>query len=547
MSLQIDIACSVPEETQRVARAAFPKGNSFMRMRDEFGNIYEDRQFADLFPPQGQPAEAPWRLALVTLMQFAEGLSDRQAAQAVRSRIDWKYALGLELTDSGFDHSVLCEFRARLLEGEAEARLFETMLALFKERGFVKAHSRQRTDPTHVVGAIRSLNRLESVGETLRAALEELAEIAPEWLKARVSPDWFDRYGARIEEYRLPQKDAERASLAETIGQDGWKLLEAAYSAGTPASVAEAPAIEILRRVWVQQYHLREGQLRWRSAEDLPPARQLIRSPYDPEATLSQKRSTLWTGYKVHLTETCEPEEVHLITDVQTTSAPTADVEVTALIHTALAKKERLPGKHLVDTGYVDADLLIQSQANHQVEIVGPVLPDGSWQGRAQEGFDISCFEIDWECHKATCPQGKISRYWKSGLDRRGQEEISIGFTYAECQACPDRPQCTRSKTSGRQLTVRPQAQHETLQAARQRQIRPEWKAEYDPRAGIEGTISEGVRAFGLRRCRYQGLAKTHLQHLMTAAAMNWTRMAHWLEGKPHASTRISRFVSLAA
>lgn len=194
MSLQIEIAYSVPEQTARIARAAFPKGSPYLAMRDQLGTLFADEQFADLFPPQGQPAEAPWRLALATVLQFAEGLSDRQAAEAVRSRIDWKYALGLELEDKGFDFSVLSEFRARLLHNGAEQRLFERLLTLGRERGWIKIRGKQRTDSTHVVAAVRALNRLECVGETLRDVLNTLAESAPDWLGAHLPSEWIDRY-----------------------------------------------------------------------------------------------------------------------------------------------------------------------------------------------------------------------------------------------------------------------------------------------------------------------------------------------------------------
>src|SRR5919109_4226513 len=210
MSLHAQEVPPVPEETIRVAHAAFPHGNIYMRMRDELGTIYDDQLFSTLFPARGQPAESPWRLALTTVMQFAEGLSDRQAADAVRSRIDWKYALGLALSDSGFDFSVLCEFRTRLLAGGLERLRLEAMLARFKERGLLKARGRQRTDSSHVLAAVRAVNRLESIGETLRAALNALAAAAPEWLAAQVAADWMDRYSRRFEETRLPKGEAPR-------------------------------------------------------------------------------------------------------------------------------------------------------------------------------------------------------------------------------------------------------------------------------------------------------------------------------------------------
>src|SRR3954451_967729 len=183
MSLKPTPIDPVPGGTARVAKAAFRRGNPLLKLRDELGAIFRDEDFADLFPRRGQPGLAPWRLALVTLLQFREDLSDRRAAEAVRARIDWKYLLGLELDDPGFDASVLCEFRARLIEGGAEERLLGRLLEACQGRGLLEARGRQRSDPTHVLAAIRRLTRLELVGETLRAALNELAAVAPDWLR----------------------------------------------------------------------------------------------------------------------------------------------------------------------------------------------------------------------------------------------------------------------------------------------------------------------------------------------------------------------------
>jgi transposase len=180
MSLPASPCDSIPEQTIQVARAACPKGNPSMRMRDVLGPIYANQTFAALFSHTGRPAEAPAQLALITVMQFAEGLSDAQAADAVRARIAWKYALALDLRDPGFDASVLSEFRQRLITGHAELLLVETMLTLGRAQGLLKAKGRQRTDSTHVLAAIQTLNRLECVGETLRHALNVLATAAPD-------------------------------------------------------------------------------------------------------------------------------------------------------------------------------------------------------------------------------------------------------------------------------------------------------------------------------------------------------------------------------
>ncbi len=234
MSLQPHHLYTVPDETARLARAAFLRGNTYVRMYDALGTIFHDHLFASLFSTTGQPAAAPVRVALATILQFAEGLSDRQAADAVRSRIDWKYLLCLELTDPGFDHTVLSEFRSRLLAHDAEQLLFDTLLTTFHDHGWLKAGGQQRTDSTHVLGAIRTLNRLECVGETLRHALNMLAVVAPDWLRVHSPSAWVDRYGPRVEEYRLPTSHVKRHAYAQLVGADGAQLLGAIYSATAP-------------------------------------------------------------------------------------------------------------------------------------------------------------------------------------------------------------------------------------------------------------------------------------------------------------------------
>jgi len=346
----------VPADTARVAQAVFPKGNPYLTLREEFGSLYADVLFAPLFAARGRAAEAPGRLAVVLVLQFAEGLSDRQAAEVVRSRIDWKYLLGLELTDAGFDFSVLSLFSGAFGGGGVEQQWLDTLLERFKARGVLKARGRQRRDSTHVLAAIRMVNRLECVGETLRHALNALAAEAPEWVPAQVLPEWYPRDAVRFEAYRLPKTDKERQALAETIGRDREQLLSRIYTPQTPARVRTHPVVEILRQVWVQQYVPQAGEVQWRTAADLPPAEQLLQSPYDPEARYSRKRETGWTGYKVHLTESCDAAAPRLLTHVTTPSAPTPDSVVTETIPHALAAKALLPAQHLVDAGYVDAN-----------------------------------------------------------------------------------------------------------------------------------------------------------------------------------------------
>ena len=549
MSLRPQVAYVVPEDTARVARAAFPKGNPSLRMHDELGRLYADQDFAALFPVLGQPALAPAQLALVTLMQFAEHLTDRQAADAVRARIDWKYALCLELDDPGFDHSVLCEFRARLLATEQEALLFEALLTRCREAGLVRARGRQRTDSTAVLAAIRTLNRLELVDEALRHALHTLAAVEPEWLRRACPPDWAERYGRRLADYRRPLTPAAREALAAQIGADGHQLIQAVCAPDAPAWLREVPAVEALRQIWVQQYHAPDdaGAVAWRAAGDQAPSAVRLDSPHDAEARFGTKRETSWTGYKVHLTETCDADTPHLIVDVQTTAATTPDHRLVAPIHTALAAADLLPAEHLVDAGYVDADNLLTSRREHQVELLGPALGDNSWQAHTPGAFTTACFAIDWDAHRITCPEGATSVKWVATHDPHGNADIVVSFHPATCRACPSRADCTRSARGPRRLTLHPPDRHQALLTARARQREPDFPARYAARAGVEGTIAQGVNVFDLRHARYRGLAKTRLQHLVTAAALNVARLAAWFAERPRSATRPSRLALLWA
>ncbi len=339
------------------------KGNRYLQLRDHFGMLFDNQHFAHLYSHEGKPALAPARLAVVTILQFMEGVGDQQAADNVRDRISWKYLLGLALEDPGFTQrvpaSVLSEFRRRLLQDDAAALLLDAVLALCRDAGsgtrWVQVRGKQRTDSTYVLAAMRELHRLENIGETLRHALNRLAVVAPTWLRAYADPAWSERYAVRIAQYRLPKDDPARQALAVTIGQDGYQLLAAVYARDTPPEVRAEPAVETLRQVWVQQFYCCDDPeapvIRWRLADEQPPTAQIISSPYDPEARYKTKRETTWVGYTVHLTETCEDDRPNLITQVTTTPASTDDHCLLAPIQADLAARDLLPAEHYVDSG----------------------------------------------------------------------------------------------------------------------------------------------------------------------------------------------------
>src|SRR6516225_3324029 len=291
----------VPADTARVARRAFRRGSLAMRARDELGAWCRDEAFSAAYGTRGAPGISPAQLAMVTVLQFTENLTDRQAADAVRGRLDWKYCLGLELDDEGFDFSVLSEFRSRLVAGQMEAALLEALLARLGALGLVRAGMPQRTDSTHVLGRIRDLNRLELAGESVRAALEALAAAAPAWLAGVIDASWQRVYGQRIDDFRLPGSTARRADLAVRYGRDGYLLLRQVHGPGAPGWLRDLPAVQALRRIWIQQFYLQAGEggekVIWRGAEQgLPPARSRLVSPYDLDARYAENAARAGPG-----------------------------------------------------------------------------------------------------------------------------------------------------------------------------------------------------------------------------------------------------------
>jgi transposase len=557
MSLHPHIIGPVPDETARIAHAAFPKGHPYLTFRDALGTVFQDEDFAALFPAWGQPGLPPWRLALVTILQFRENLADRQAAEAVRARIDWKYLLSLELTDPGFDFSVLSEFRDRLLAGNAAELLLDKLLERCRALGLLTARGQQRTDSTHVLAAIRVLNRLELVAETLRAALNAVATVAPDWLQALTPLAWYERYSRRIEESRLPKATAAREAYAQTVGEDGFLLLDALDTPDAPEGLRALPSLEALRRTWQRHYERTAcapaspgaspaSQVRFKASRELPPAAEGIESPYDVEARYRHKRDTQWTGYMVHISETCEPTMPHLLTHVHTTPATVHEAQCTTPIQQALVDKDLSPQEHLVDAAYVSSELLVQSRDDQGILLRGPTRPSQGWQTQVDGAYTIDQFAVDWDQQQVRCPQGHLSIAWWEHGGGQGSRPIIVEFDKHTCGPCPVRAACTRAKHTGRRLRLPPRNQSEALAAAQTWLASEEGQQLYKRRAGVEGTLSQGVRAFGLRRTRYWGVAKTHVQHVAIAAAINIDRIVAWLDARPRAQTRTSRFAALA-
>ncbi len=348
--------------------------------------------------------------------------------------------------------------------------------------------------------------------------------------------------------FRLPKSAGEKHAWAEQIGRDGWHLLTWLAQPEAPPGLAQAAQVCCLETVWQQQYSIdpaHDPVVRWREKALLAPAAERVTSPHDPEARYSSKGSTEWVGYKLHVTETCDPERPHLVTHVETTLATEQDIDHLETIHDALAQRQLLPKQHLVDSGYVSSEQLVKSQTTYGIQLLGPVRPDVSWQAQSPHTHDARHFQIDWQMRQVRCPQGTTNSLVHEQTGIRGNPVVELTFLQRDCTVCPARSLCTRGVV--RVLTLLPQAEFEALQARRDEQHTESFRQVYALRSGVEGTISQAVNTYAARRTRYRGLAKTHLQHVATAVAINLECIWHWMNGIPLAKTRVSAFAALAA
>lgn len=580
-----------PEPAPEVARAVRAKyrGREVplpVAVRDRFGELFADVEFVSAFGVTGPLGWSPGRLALATVFQMAENLTDRQAAEAVRDRLSWAYALGLDLADTGFDHTVLSEFRSRVVAHDLEEKVLDLLLARLKEMGLVGAGGKQRTDSTAVVAAVRDLNRLELVGESVRALVETLSAAAPDWLAQVVDvPGWSRRYGRRVDSWKMPASKTKQDTLAIDYARDGFALLGAVYAPGQPAWLQELPAVQVLRTVLLQNYTRTTGRngrevikRREKNTEDgdgLPPGSHRLTSPYDTDTRWAAKRDTFWNGYKIHISETCAtaaddaarpapapptvkaadrrpprpkpdraPKRPNLVTNIATTASTLPDSRALEGIHQSQQRRGLLPDEHYLDSGYPSAELITGSAARFGVALITPVLLDTSRQARAKQGFAAHDFTIDWQTQQATCPAGKTSTTWNPVV-QEGVPKTVVTFAALDCIPCPYRRQCTSAKSNRRQLSLYAREMTQALRTARAQQQTKDWNTDYALRAGVEGTIRQAVAVTDMHHARYRGLAKTHLEHVYSAVALNLIRLHAWWNGHPLDRTRTTHLARL--
>ena len=509
----------IPADTAAIGQQLLGAADRYRVIGDRLAALVEDAEFAGLYAPHGRNALSPGLLAMVTLFQFLEDLPDRDAARAVVVRLDWKYALHLELGYGGFHYSDLCLFRQRLLAHGEERLVFDLLLAKIRALGFIKKRGKQRTDSIAVLGAVTQLSVLELAWESLRLAVRGLGEADPDW-SARVLPASFrEDYGQRRPDYRLSA--AERAAALQAAGSDGYWLL-AQVAREDAVALGGLPAVVTLRAVWEQRFVQASGQVQVR--EDVVPAPERILTPHDPGVRAGQKRGKGWDGEKAHVTETAEADQPNFITDVSTGNASGGDAAELPAVRTHLVAVDLLPAEQVVDSGYISGQQLAQSQAAG-IDLVGPPLGDTS-----ANGFKLADFVIDRVAQQATCPQGQVSVKWAERTERDGSRAVHIQFAAKTCAACPLRAQCTTAK-DGRSLSL--SEHYELLQARRAESQTPAYKQRLRARPAIEATLSELVRSHGFRRHRYRGDDKRDAENLLKAAACNLKRLARALLTHP--------------
>lgn len=509
----------LPADIAAVGQRLLPATNPYRVIGDQLADLLRDEQFAALYEPTGRAAVSPAVLALVTLFQFLEDVPDRQAAELVVVRLDWKYALHLSLEDLGFDFSVLCYFRGRLLAHGQERLLFDTLLAKLKALGLVRKRGKQRTDSLAVLGAVRQLSELETVTETLRLVLRAVAQTDPAWRARMVPASVWRQYVETRPDYRLSA--AERSAALLQAGADAIWLLSQLDEA--PAPLPALGVVQTLRTVWAQRYQ-RDAQGMVQLRPTPVPCTERIVTPHDPGVRAGEKRGNAWVGEKVHVTETADADGPNFLLDVSTAGASSGDGEALPRIRARLAAHDLLPSEQYVDAGYVSGKQLADSAAAG-VELVGPPLADTS-----PHAFKIGHFQIERATRTAICPAGARAVKWSVRHDRDGSAAVNIQFAAAVCAVCPLRPSCTTSR-SGRSLHL--SEHYERLEARRAEAQTAAFKDKMRARPAIEATLSELVRAHGLRRHRYRGEQKRPFENLLKGTACNLKRLLWLLSGRP--------------
>jgi len=500
----------IPDEIRIWGERQLASDTPYRVIGEQLFSFLPEDELSAMYASGGRSSINPVLLSFVTIFQYLEDIPDRVAALWVKTRLDWKYALHLPLDDGGFHYADLCNFRKRLLLHGKESLIFEELLKKIEALGFLKKRGSQRTDSTHVLAVVRQLSRLENLSEGLRMALKGVEEADAAFYQAKLPALYREHWSKPLNDYQ--RTDAERKAALERVGQDIHWLL--GFLKTNRESFLRFPELQVLQTLFSQHFTLRAQAVSLK--KETAPGKEKIQSPHDPEARYSTKRGTGWTGYKVHITETAnEKGEVNFVTDVTTTNACERDSETLPQIQEQLEERSLTPEEHFGDKGYTTGDNLASSQSKG-IKLMGEVSTPEN-HGR----FTAEDFLIDFQAETARCPAGCTSCSWRVFESGKHQGSVEIKFGN-QCQDCPLKAQCTSAK-HGRKLRL--QRHYPLLKARREEGKTETFKQAMKRRPPVEGTLSELVRAHGLRKSRHRGFTKTHLHHLMKGAALNLKRL----------------------
>lgn len=525
MSLVQFFPKEIPALTCELADPLMTADSVCRLLGEQGGEILDESSLAGMYSHTGRGGINPVLLSFVLVLQFLEDLPDRRAADMARLRMDWKYALRQELAWTGFDYSSLCNFRKRLYAHGSEFALFEQVLKYLEDLGYLES-KRQRTDATHVLGAVERLSRLELVWEALRMALGALINADAKWVIAQLPVAFVEVYSQKREDYHLSKRQAERAM--RDAGRDGlWLLMQIEQNG--EAQWQELEEIDLLRQVLEQQFEQEDedGGSGLKAKANTDAKGDVITSPHDPSVRYSRKGKEIrWGGFKAQVTETVDGE-LPLITDIGIHSAIEHDGQALEEIQERLAQRGLLPEKQYVDGAYCNGKTL-QNSEQKGVNLRGFI---GN-NSRKPVGFRLEDFLIDLEQRRAVCPAGRLATLFNAS----SQPDVDFHVRFGkQCQNCYFQRLCT-TEQRGRSLEISPY--HRQLTSRRREQASAGFVKEMYARARIESTICELARKHGLRQSRYRGQHKLQLQAAVTAAAVNLKRLArHLVQGLASFST----------
>ena len=534
MSLKEMFPKEIPSQTRELVTPILPSNSVCRLLGNEGEQLVDEESLSEMYATEGRGGINPVILCFVLILQYLENMPDRQAALMVLMRMDWKYALRQELTWQGFDHSNLCNFRKRLYAHGQEFIVFEQLITYLKQAGYIKS-KKQRTDATHVLGAIERMSRLELVWETIRLAVGALINVDAKWVLEQVPPSFVSFHTEKRGDYRLSKAKIEKAMLE--AGRDGFWLLSQVTEHGDTTWLT-LPELQMLYRVLQEQFDPPDDTTHTpaQTKPNTTACGDVIASPHDPDVRYSQKgKDTQWEGYKLQVTETVD-DDLPLISDIAIHSAIEQDSPTLDVIQERLTQRGLAPEQHYVDRGYCNGKTIVSSQ-QRGIDLRGYITASN----RKSKGFRLEDFEVDIGQRTATCPQGKQATLFNPST----QDDVAFHVRFGkQCQTCPVQQHCTTEKR-GRSLELKPY--HTQLTQRRLEQTTDTFKQEMFARSRIESTICELARKHGIRQSRYRGQHKANLQAAFTAVAVNLKRLANYLgQQMDTLSNHLSNYLSSA-